>query len=120
MAAIRFLCDEQVPEQLVDALVRAEPAIEAHCVGEPATPKKGSTDPDLIGAAETAGWMILTLDKNTMPGHVASHLAAGRHTCGVILLRRGLPIRRYVDDLVLMWSSSQAEEWRDVIDWLPW
>src|SRR5262245_9960349 len=107
MAAVRFLFDEQVPEQLIDALVRVEPAIEVFCVGQPPAPAKGSPDQLILHEAETHVWLIVTLNKHTMPQFAAEHITAGRHTWGVILFRRGFPIARCVDDLLLLWSSSQ-------------
>jgi hypothetical protein len=55
-----------------------------------------------------------------MQTHAAAHLASGRHTRGVFILRRGYPVRDFVNALFLVWSASQAEEWQDRIEWLPW
>jgi hypothetical protein len=120
MATICFLLDEHVPEALADALVREKPAIEVYQVGQDPAPVKGTLDRELLRVAEAKQWMVLTQDKSTMPRHVVDHLAAGHHTWGVFFLRDDATIRRLVDDLLLMWSASQAEDWRDVMDWLPW
>lgn len=120
MATICFLLDEDVPEELADALLRAEPAMEVCCVGQLPAPLEGTLDPEVLFAAEANRWALLTSDKSTMPDHVAAQLAAGHHTWGVCLLRHGFVLRRFVDDLLLMWSASQAEEWQDIVDWLPW
>ena len=63
---------------------------------------------------------FLTMDKRTMPGHIADHLSARRHTWGVFTLRMGFSVPTLVDDLVLIWSATQAEDWQDRIEWLPW
>jgi hypothetical protein len=120
MATLHFLLDEHVREELADALVRAEPSMAVECVGQGVAPAKGTSDSDLLKAAEANQWALITQDKTTMPGHVAAHLAAGRHTWGVFLLRRGFSMQRHVESLVLLWSASEAEEWRDVLDWVPW
>lgn len=63
--------------------------------------------------------MLLSRDRQTMPGHLAAHFAAGRHTHGVALLREGYSFRVYVDDLLTLWSASEAEEWTDSTLYLP-
>lgn len=120
MATIRYLLDEQLPKALMLALLREEPAMEVLQVGINPAPPKGTLDPDLLKLAEANQLTLLSFDKSTLPGHVNDHLGAGLHTWGVFLLRDGLPLRDYVDDLLLMWSASQAADWQDVLDWLPW
>src|SRR3989442_1321543 len=117
MSTVKYLFDENVPEPLADAMIRQEPAIEVLSVGQDRAPPKGTTDSELLKGAETGKYTLLTLDKRTIPVHVADHLAAGNHTWGVFILRRGFPIPRYVDILVRIWFSTQAEEWQDRIEW---
>jgi hypothetical protein len=120
MSTVRYLCDEMVPEQLMDALIQREPAIEIFIVGQEMAPPKGTLDPEVLLFAEKEKLGLITLDKRSMAGHVADHLAAGHHTWGVFNLRREFPILRYVEELVLIWSASDAEYWIDRIEWLPW
>lgn len=120
MSTVCYLCDEHVPEQLMDALIQREPAIEISIVGQELAPPKGTLDPEVLLFAEKEKLALITLDKKTMAGHVASHQAAGHHTWGLFNLRAGFPILRYVEDLILIWSVSAAEDWRDRMEWLPW
>ena len=119
MSTVKYLLDENVPEALADAIIRQEPAIELISVGQNPGPAKGTKDPELLMAAEAGKLTLITLDKRTVPIHVADHLAGGHHTWGVFILRRGFAIPRYVDLLMRIWSSTQAEEWQDRIEWLP-
>jgi hypothetical protein len=89
-------------------------------VGEAGVPPLGTLDPELLRFAEGAGYSLLSLDRRTMPTHVAHHLATGGHTWGVFLIRRQATWQRLIDDLLLIWSASEAEEWRDRIERLPW
>jgi hypothetical protein len=50
---------------------------------------------------------------------VVDHFAAGRHTHGVALLRKGFPFSTYVDELLLLWATTEAEEWVDSMIYLP-
>jgi len=119
MSTVQFFCDENVPEQLADAVVAKEPAIVIGQVGQAPAPPKQTPDPELLRYAEANQLLFLTRDKKTMPGHVAQHLSSGRHTWGVFLLRRSASIADLVDAIILIWSASTAEEWQDQINWLP-
>jgi Domain of unknown function (DUF5615) len=120
MTPVRFLVDEDVPEALVDALLLQEPTMDILTVGQPGAPPKGTLDPDLLRAAEAMGRALISRDRRTMPDHLADHFAAGRHTWGVFLLRRRAPLARCIQDLLLIWRATTADEWVDRTEYLPW
>lgn len=117
---MRYLCDEHVAKALAVALSHREPAVEVYYVGEPGAPPYRTPDPDLIRFAGAEGLTLLTLDRNTLLGHLNDHWAAGGHTWGVFLLKPGASWQRLIDDLLLIWSASEAEDWRDRVEYLPW
>jgi hypothetical protein len=119
MSTVRFLCDEDVPVKLLAAVLGLEPGIDIVRVGEEPAPPKNTPDPVLLLAAESQARLLLTMDRSSMPRHVADHLAAGHHTWGVFMLKQRLPISRYVDDIILLWAASEAEEWQDRTGNLP-
>jgi hypothetical protein len=53
-----------------------------------------------------------------MPAHFAQH-SAGAQSPGVILLREAIPIATAIEELVLIWSASEAEEWIGRLVWIP-
>lgn len=120
MNTVSFLFDENLNDDLPACLVRLEPAMETFSVGDELSPPKGTLDPDLLLHAEEYKRILVTLDKRTMVGHVVEHMAQGHHTWGVFILKPGYPWLRYANDLLLIWSASEPEEWRDRIIWLPW
>ena len=115
-----FLFDEHLGPRWAAALRRREPAVEAHAVGHAGGPSAGRLDSDLLVWAEERGCMLVTLDRATMPAHLARHLALGRHVPGVLLLRPGLerwsPV---LDDLLLIWLAGTPDEFADRIRFLP-
>jgi hypothetical protein len=115
----RFLMDENVPPLMPHTLRTQGPGIDFLCVGEPGAPPPQTSDPDLLLAAETLQRLLVTLDRKTMPGHLRQHFHAGQHTCGVVLLRNGFPLARYVHELLLIWGASTAAEWVDMAVYLP-
>jgi hypothetical protein len=120
MSTVSYLFDENVPEQLMDALIQREPAIEISIVGQETARPKGTLDPEVLLFAEKSKRALVTLDKKSIARHEANHRAVNHHTWGVFNLRNGFSTLRYVEDLILIWSSSDAEDWRDRMEWLPW
>lgn len=120
MTVVRFLCDEHVHPALAEAIHNREPGVKLLFVGQPNAPATGTPDPELLQSAEQKGYALLTGDRRTMPIHLIEHHAAGRHTWGVFLIRREAEWSRLIHDILLIWSASQAEDWRDRLEYLPW
>jgi hypothetical protein len=121
MSSVRFLWDENVPLELADYLASQEPSIEILVPGQnKEAPPKGTSDPDVLRFAKAERLALVTLDKSTMPVHVGNHFSAGGHTWGLFILRPGYPLKRYANDLILVWSASESENWQDRIEYLPW
>jgi hypothetical protein len=53
-----------------------------------------------------------------MPRHFADFTAT-RTSAGLILISQDLPIMQAVEDLILNWEASEAEEWINRLDSLP-
>lgn len=120
MSVVRFLLDQHVSKGLARALRASEPTIDVCRVGERNAPPFGSKDPDLIRFAESEMRILLTMDRETMLGHIQDHIASGGHTWGIFFIDSTSTWRELVDTLILVWSASQAEEWQDGIEYIPW
>lgn len=119
MSTIRFLCDEDIRRELLAAVGGKEPGMEILAIGQPEAPPQGTKDPEVLLWADQHGYTLLSRDKRTMSMHVAHHLAAGHHTWGVFIINQDRSWKDILDSLVLIWSASQVEDWRDVIEWIP-
>jgi hypothetical protein len=119
MTKLRFLCDEDTSWALVYALRAADPALDVIRVGEAGAPPRGTIDPDLLIAAEAMGRALISNDRSTLPSHLIAHFAAGRHTAGVILMRKGFALSRYVQKIVGFWAADEAEDWVDRTVYIP-
>ena len=53
-----------------------------------------------------------------MPTHFARYTAAAPSP-GVVLLREAIPIATAIEELILIWSASEAEEWIGRLVWIP-
>jgi hypothetical protein len=54
-----------------------------------------------------------------MPAAASARLAAGQSLAGLLLVRQRDAIGPIIDELVLIWASSDADEWRDQVRFLP-
>lgn len=88
---LTFLLDEHLRGDLWDYIVAHNAGggspIDAVRVGDPPDLPRGSADPDILIWAVAHGRIVVSRDFRTMPGPLAAHLAAGRHSPGLALLR---------------------------------
>src|SRR5262249_44220680 len=88
-------------------------------VGEPVDLPLGTPDPDVLLWAERTGRVLVTRDKRTMPGFLANHLQAGRHSPGIYVFRRRLTIPEIVDLLVIAAYTTDPLLIRDRYEFIP-
>ena len=114
--SVRFQADADLNHIIVRATLRRESSVDfqtAHAAGLVGVP-----DPEVLALAAQAGRVLVTHDRKTMPTHFAAFIA---HTSssGVIVIPQTLLVRAAVEDLLLIWTASEAEEWRNRIQVLP-
>src|SRR5260370_42573406 len=119
MNMLRFLFDECTWPALIDGLRLQEPSIEILRVGDPGAPPSKTPDPDLLLAAEAMGRTFVSNDKRTMPGHLIDHFAAGHRTAGVLLMRRGFSLGRYIQEILKRYRTMTADEWMHRTEYIP-
>jgi len=90
--------------------------VDVRVMGEPGSPPLETDDPDLLAWTEREGRILVTRNRRTIPAHFAAILNAGGHVAGILMVGEDLAVARVVEDLLLIWSASEAEEWR--IGWL--
>jgi hypothetical protein len=115
----RPLPDEHVNRAIQPQLRRLDQTIEILAIGGPNAPPTGTSDPDLLSWLEEHGCILVTGNRGTIPVHLANHLAAGRHTSGILWLRPRTSIRAIIKELYLIWLASTAEEHRDRTLFIP-
>jgi Domain of unknown function (DUF5615) len=79
---------------------------------------KGLLDDQVLAIAASEGRILVSHDLSSMPEHFSKFVAT-QHSPGVMLIAQSLPIKIAVEELVLIWGASEAEEWIDAITWLP-
>jgi hypothetical protein len=119
---LRFVLDEHLRRILWGAIQSHNATtpfpIDAIRIGDPPDLPRGTLDPDLLVWAEREQRLILTRDRRTMPGHLARHLAAGRHSPGVLCPRR-IKLDDIIDFLACIAYASHPDDWLDNFTFIP-
>ena len=113
---VRFQADADFHQNIVRAVRRRAPAIDFQTAHEAGL--HGLDDAAVLAQAAREGRILVSHDRRTMPRHVANFTAT-RTSAGVILISQHLPIMQAVEDLILIWEASEAEEWVNRLDSLP-
>jgi hypothetical protein len=116
---VRFLLDENLSPRLLPALRRYDATLDILRVGDEGAPPLGTSDSDILKYLESAQRVLITDNRSTMPAHVREHLSDGRHHWGVFRTRPRTTLYEIIEEMVLLWEASEAEEWVDWEDWIP-
>jgi predicted nuclease of predicted toxin-antitoxin system len=114
---VRFLADEDLHAGLIDGLQSREPAIDILDVKSAGL--RGTTDPDLLELAAGQDRCLITHDRSTMTRYFLERLSTGKPSSGVFIVPQQTAIGEIIESLLLVWTASQAEEWRNQIVYLP-
>lgn len=117
MSSPRFLADHDLKEGIIDGVLRREPSIEffrARRLGLHNIP-----DVEVLAFAAENGLLVVSHDVNTMPATFYRRQLNRLAVPGLIMAQQSTPIGLVIDQLLLIWSSSEAEEWFGLVTFLP-
>jgi predicted nuclease of predicted toxin-antitoxin system len=113
---VRFQADADLNQDIVQAIRRREPTVDFQTAHEAGL--AGLHDTIILERAAQEGRIVVSHDRRTMPHHFATFIASQTST-GVIIVPKSLSIRQVLNDLLLIWEASEAEERVNQIDSLP-
>jgi hypothetical protein len=114
---VRFLADADLNKAIVSGVLRREPSIDF--VTAQAAGLRKMKDPEVLALAAEQQRVLVSHDVGTMPGHFREFTRAGKRSTGVFLVPQSLDIGTAIDELLLVWLTSEASEWDDRLEWLP-
>jgi hypothetical protein len=114
---IRFLADASLNHAIVSGCRRREPSMDFLSAHE--AKLEGVPDPEVLLKAAEQDRLLVTHDFQTMPWHFADFLQTHGSSPGAILISQSLPVAEAIEELVLIWSSTDPEEWRSRILRVP-
>jgi hypothetical protein len=113
----RFQADADLHAEIVAGVLRREPAVDFQSAQERLGERMA--DSDVLALAATEGRILVSHDVNTIPFHFRRFVAEGNLSPGVLLIPQSLRVSRAIDELLLIWSASEAADWQDLLVWLP-
>ena len=113
---IRFQADYDFNKKIVRALHQRHPSMDFQAGHEAGL--EGLPDEQVLEIAAREDRILVSHDVTTMPVHFANFIAK-QSSPGVLLVPQSLPIRIAIEELALIWGASEAEEYANLITWLP-
>jgi hypothetical protein len=117
MSRARFLADNDLKEAIILGALRREPTIEFPRLRDLGMQHR--SDAEVLDFAAGQRFLVVSHDVNTMTAEAFAGVAAARPMHGLLLVHQQTPIRPIVEDLVLIWAASEAEEWVGQVRFLP-
>ena len=113
---VKFQADADLNEDLVWGVRRIEPSIDFQTAAQ--ANLHGLGDLTVLSLAAFENRLLISHDRRTMPYHFAEFIET-QTSSGVFIVRKKFIFEQIIDDIVLIGSASEAEEWINVISKLP-
>lgn len=113
---VKFQADADLNENIVTGILRRFPQIDFKNANEAGL--EGVPDEDVLSIASAEKRILITHDRKTMPRHFAEFIQH-KECSGVLIVSKRAEISGIIDDLILIWLASEAEEYMNVIRSLP-
>jgi len=113
---VRFQADADLNQTILQGIIRREVSIDFRTAYDAGLP--GLSDPEVLGVASSEGRILVTHDQKTMPRHFGEFIIIHKSP-GVLVIPQHFPISSAIEELILIWSITEAEEWINRICYLP-
>jgi hypothetical protein len=108
---LRFLADANLDEGIVSGCRRREPTMDFLSAKD--ANLEGVSDPDVLRIAAEQGRILVS------PHHFGHFLERDGSSPGVLLVKQHTPIGSVIEELLLIWSATDAGEWKNRILRIP-
>lgn len=116
MAGVRFQADADLNQVILTGVIRRQPAINFQTATEAGL--EGLTDVEVLALSAKQQRILVTHDRRTMPTEFAKFIADSVST-GVLIVSRKIALETIIEELIIIWSVTSAEEWINRIAKLP-
>ena len=113
---VRFQADADLHRPIIAGIKRREPTVDFRTAQEARL--AGLDDPTVLAMAANEGRLLVSHDGSTMPEHFANFIET-RTSSGVILISQDLSYRQAIEGLLKVWTHTEAEDWLNVLSFLP-
>ena len=95
-----------------------DPDLSRRCAHGTGPGLQGRREPDILSVAANDGRILITHDRRTMPIHFGTFIQT-KISPGVFIIQQETEIVRIIEDLILIWAASEAEEYVNSIRTVP-
>ena len=113
---IRFQADGDLNEDIVTGIIRRVPKIDFQTATEARL--SGVADEQVLAFCADEGRLLVSHDWQTMPHHFADYIS-NQTSPGVLIVPQSMEILEAIEELILVWAASEAEEYVNNIRRLP-
>ncbi|MEM9451517.1 MAG: DUF5615 family PIN-like protein [Cyanobacteria bacterium P01_E01_bin.6] len=116
MASVQFQADADLNQAIVTGVIRRQPNINFQTATE--ANLEGLKDSEVLALSARQQRILVTHDRRTMPTEFAEFIVDNQSS-GVLILSRKTALESVIEELILIWSVSTAEEWINRIAKIP-
>ena len=116
---IKFLLDENLSPRLKVSVLRVNPEIDILRIGDANTPMLGTLDPKVLQYLGLSQRLLVTDNRTSMPEHLEEYWQQKQRMWGLFWVRSMISMGKIAEELVMIWETSDAKEWINVVDWIP-
>ncbi len=113
---VRYQADADLNQAIVTGVLRRESTIDFQTAF--AAGLEGIQDSEVLAIAAQQGRILVSHDRRTMPLEFAAFITSSQSS-GVLIVSRKLSIEVVIEELLLIWAASTAQEWVNRIAKLP-
>lgn len=117
---VRYLLDENLSPRLISAVRRLNEQVDLLRVGEAGAPGLGTDDPTILRYLASHQRLLVTANRSTIPNHLMEYYRTSDEPhWGILWIRPATTIGELANALHFIWAASDAEEWQNRTDWIP-
>src|SRR5690242_5309561 len=117
MSRPRFLADQNLDDAIIRGVIRRCPLADFDRLRD--FGMEESADDEVLAFANQERYVVVSHDVNSMTAAAKLRMESGLGMGGLLLIKQHFVFRPIIESLVLVWSDSEAEEWHNVVEFLP-
>ena len=116
MASVRFQADADLNQAIVTGVIRRQANLSFQTATEASL--EGLKDPEVLALSAKQQRILVTHDRRTMPTEFAEFIV-NTESAGVLIVSRKTALETVIEELLIIWAVSTAEEWINRIAKIP-
>ena len=116
MANVKFQADADLNQAIVTGVIRRQSNIDFQTATEAGL--EGLKDLQVLALSAKQQRILVSHDRRTMPTEFAEFIVNSQSS-GVLIVSRNIALETVIEELILIWSVTTAEEWINRIAKIP-